>query len=367
MADAKRDYYEVLGIPRDADAKAIKDAFRKLALKYHPDRNKAPEAEARFKEIAEAYAVLSDPKKRADYDAGGFSGLGGMRPEDIYGGIDFENLFGGLGFDFGGGLFDRFFGGRRRKAGPPRGENLEAVLRVPIERVLSGGEEAVHIERWVQCAVCKGSRTKPGTSPRTCESCHGSGRQVRNTRDGGVFFEQVATCPACGGRGFFIDDPCPTCQGRGQTLVSEKLTVKVPVGVEEGMVLRIPGHGLGSPEAGGTPGDLFVIVHTLPHAHFQRDGTDLWCVQELSLTDAVLGAQLPIPTLEGPTTVEVPPGTQPDTVLRLRHKGLPSFGHSGRGDLLLRMRLVVPEHLGDDERKLYEQLRQLSHRHSTGG
>ncbi|WP_153110032.1 DnaJ C-terminal domain-containing protein [Propionivibrio limicola] len=367
MADAKRDYYEVLGVPRDADAKAIKDAFRQLALKFHPDRNKAPDAEARFKEIAEAYAVLSDPKKRADYDAGGFSGLGGMRPEDIYGGIDFENLFGGLGFDFGGGLFERFFGERRRKSGPPRGENLEVVLRVPIERVFTGGDEAVHIERWVQCPACKGSGAKAGTLPRTCETCHGSGRQVKKSQDSNVFFEQVTVCPTCGGRGFFIDDPCPACQGRGQTLIAEKLTVKVPVGVDEGMVLRIPGHGVAAQEAGGTPGDLFVIVHTLPHAQFKRDGSDLWSVQELSLTDAVLGTQLQIPTLDGPTSVQVPPGTQPDTVLRLRHKGLPSFGHSGRGDLLLRMRLVVPEHLSAEERKLYEQLRQIARGHAAGG
>lgn len=367
MAEAKRDYYEVLGVSRDADTKAIKDAFRMLALKFHPDRNKAPDAEARFKEIAEAYAVLSDPKKRADYDAGGFSGLGGMRPEDLYGGIDFENLFGGLGFDFGGGIFDRFFGGRHRPAGPPRGENLEVLLRVPIERVFTGGEESVHVDRWATCAVCKGNRAKPGTTPRTCETCHGSGRQVRKSQDGGVLFQQVTMCPSCGGRGFFIDEPCPACQGRGETLLSENLTVRIPVGVEEGMVLRIPGHGLAAPSAGGTPGDLFVIVHSLPHAHFTRDGSDLWCVQELALTDAVLGTQLQIPTLDGPTSVQVPPGTQPDTVLRLRHKGLPNFGHGGRGDLLLRMRLVVPERLGADERRLYEQLRQISRGRISGG
>lgn len=366
MSDAKRDYYEVLGVPREADAKAIKDAFRALALKYHPDRNKEPGAEERFKEIAEAYAVLSDPKKRADYDAGGFEGLKGVRPEDLFGGIDFENLFGGLGFDFGGSIFDRFFGGRRPGArgprgahGPARGDNMEVLLRVPLERVLSGGEEVVHVDHPVQCPVCKGARTKPGTSPRTCGTCHGSGRQVRTSREGGVMFEQVTICPDCGGRGTFIDHPCEECHGRGLVPRAEKLTVKIPVGVEEGMALRIPGHGYASSEPNGAPGDLFVIVRTLPDPRFERDGADLWRVQDVVVTDAVLGTALEVPTLDGPASVTVPAGTQPDTVLRLRHKGLPDFGNRGHGDLMLRLRVVVPERLSDVERRLYEQLRAL--------
>lgn len=363
MADAKRDYYEVLGVPREADAKAIKDAFRALALKYHPDRNKEQGAEERFKEIAEAYAVLSDPKKRADYDAGGFERLKGVRPEDLFGGIDFENLFGGLGFDFGGSIFDRFFGGRRPGArgprGPLRGENMEVLLRVPLERVLSGGEEVIHVDHPVQCPVCKGTRAKPGTSPRICETCHGSGREVHASREGGVMFEQVTMCPDCGGRGSFIDQPCEECQGRGLVPRSEKLTVKIPAGVEEGMALRIPAHGYASSAPNGPPGDLFVIVRTQPDPRFERDGADLWRVQDVALADAVLGTELEVPTLDGQARVAVPPGTQPDTVLRLRHKGLPDFGNRGRGDLMLRVRVVVPERLSDVERRLYEQLRAL--------
>lgn len=355
----KRDYYEVLEVPRDADAKAVKDAFRKLALKYHPDRNKEPGAEDRFKEIAEAYAVLSDPKKRADYDAGGFEGLKGVRAEDLFGGIDFDDLFGGLGFDFGGGIFDRFFGGRRRRAGPAHGENIEAPLRVPLERVVGGGEEPVRVERVVQCPACRGSGAKAGTTPRPCASCSGSGREVRTHREGGVTFQQVSTCRACGGRGVFVDQPCPDCHGRGRIERAETITVRVPVGVEEGMVLRIPGHGMPAPVANGQAGDLFVVVHTLPDARFQRDGTDLWLQQEVRLTDAVLGAELAVPTLDGPATVTVPPGTQPDTVLRLRGKGLPHFGGGARGDLLLRLRVAVPERLSAEERGLYEQLRRL--------
>ena len=363
-AAAKRDYYEVLGVPREADAKAIKDAFRKLALKYHPDRNKEADAEERFKEIAEAYAVLSDPKKRADYDVGGFAGLQGVRPEDLFGGIDFNDLFGGLGFDFGGGLFERFFGGRRahdRAAGPRRGENLEALLRVPLERVVHGGEEPVRVVRLVECPACRGSGAKAGTQPRVCEVCKGSGREVKSGREGGVTFQRITPCPACHGAGSFIDHPCPDCRGRGRVERAETITVKVPVGVEEGMVLRIPGHGAAAPEPGAAAGDLFVVVHTLPDARFERDGADLWHALRLALPDAVLGAAITVPTLDGEARVTVPPGSQPDTVLRLRGKGLPHFGGRQRGDLLLRLQVAVPERLSAAERRLWEQLRDLSH------
>lgn len=359
MSDAKRDYYEVLGVPREADAKAIKDAFRALALKYHPDRNKEPGAEERFKEIAEAYAVLSDPSKRADYDAGGFAGLKGMRPEDLFGGIDFENLFGGLGFDLGGDVFERFFGGRRRHAGPQRGANLEVLLRIPLERVLRGGEERVEVHRPVSCPTCQGSGARPGTTPRTCATCQGSGREVRQSQDGGVLFQQVSTCSACGGRGVIIDAPCAQCHGQGRIEQTEQLMVKVPVGVEEGMVLRIAGHGLPAPGAAGQPGDLYVVVQTQPDARFEREGADLWRLQELALTDAVLGTELRVPTLDGEAKVKVPAGTQAGTVLRLRRKGLPHFGQDGRGDLLLKMQVLVPTQLSRAERGLYEQLRRL--------
>jgi molecular chaperone DnaJ len=330
-------------------------------MQFHPDRNKEPGAEERFKEIAEAYAVLSDPKKRADYDAGGFAGLKDVRPEDLFGGIDFDNLFGGLGFDFGGGLFERFFGGRRARgaAGPQRGANLEALLRVPLERVLSGGEEQIRLERAVPCPACQGSGAKPGTSPRPCAACHGSGREVSSSREGGVMFQRVTTCTACGGRGAIIDEPCRECHGQGKVERAETLTVKVPAGVEEGMVLRIPGHGQAAPAPNGAAGDLFVVVHTLPDARFERDGADLWHLYDLRLTDAVLGSELAVPTLDGKAKVTVPPGTQPDTVLRLRGKGLPHFGGGQRGDLLLRLRVRVPEQLSAGERRLYEQLREL--------
>ena len=333
MATPQRDYYEVLGVSRDADQATIKDAFRKLALQYHHDRNKEPGAEERFKEIAEAYAVLSDPKKRGDYDAGGFAGVAGISPEDLFAGINFEDIFGGLGFDVGGGgLFDRFFR-RRRHAGPPPGPNLEVELVVSLERVVAGGEEALHIRRPAPCASCNGSGAQAGTAPRRCEACGGSGQRVRRRRDVGVMFQQISTCDACGGRGSVIDKPCSDCNGRGAVERDETLTVTVPVGVEEGMVLRVPGHGLPSPEAGGRAGDLYVVVRSAPDPRFERSGADLWRSETISLTDAVLGVDHEVPKLEGVATVKVPAGTQTGAELRLRRKGLPPFGVGARGDL----------------------------------
>jgi molecular chaperone DnaJ len=360
MATTSRDYYEVLGVPRDADDKTIKDAFRTLALQYHPDRNKAPDAEERFKEIAAAYAVLSDPKKRAAYDIGGVAGMAGVSTEDLFSGINFEDLFGGPGFDFGGGgLFERFFH-RRRPSGPPRGANLEVDLEVPLERVLTGGEETVHLTHPQTCAACQGSGAKPGTAPRRCETCNGTGQRVTSRRDSGITFQQITTCPGCHGRGSIIDQPCPECHGQGEVERAETLTVTVPAGVEERMALRIPGRGLPSRDAGGTPGDLFVIVHSAPDTRFARRGADLWRAATVPVVDAVLGTELEVPTLDGSTTVTIPPGTQPDTVLRLHGKGLPEFGGDRRGDLYLRVHVHVPDRLSSKERDLYERLRTLS-------
>ena len=349
----------MLGVARDADGKAIKDAFRKLALQYHPDRNKEPGAEERFKEIAAAYAVLSDPKKRAEYDAHGFAGVADFSPQDLFAGINFDDVFGGLNFDFGGGLFDTFF--RRRASGPPRGQNIEIGLEVPLERVLRGGEEKLRYERPASCPTCHGSGAKPGTAPRKCDQCGGSGREVRSQRQKGVTLQQITTCPACNGQGTLIDQRCPECQGSGRVVREETLTIKIPVGVEEGSALRVAGHGMPSEHSGGVPGDLFVIVRSTADPRFERVGSELWRTEGIGVADAVLGTALKVPTLDGdPVTVTVPPGTQPDTVLRLRGKGLPDFGARRRGDLLVRLRVHVPERTSPEERKLYERLRALA-------
>ncbi|MGA8148125.1 MAG: molecular chaperone DnaJ [Gallionellaceae bacterium] len=360
MISAQRDYYEVLGVAKDADQKAIKDAFRNLALKYHPDRNKEAGAEERFKEIAEAYAILCDPKKRAEYDARGFAGVEGFSQEDLFSGINFDDIFGGLNFDFGGGSpFEGFF--HRRRTGPARGTNIEVELSIPLERVASGGEAKVRLNRPSTCPACHGTGAKSGTAPKACEACKGTGRITRSSQKekGHLLIQQISTCPACHGRGSIIEHPCPECRGSGKVEQEEDLPVKIPKGVEEGMALRIPGKGMPSPEAGGVTGDLFVVVRSEPDPRFERDGADLLRQETIHLTDAVLGATLDVPTLEGSASVTIPPGTQPGAVLRLKEKGLPEFGSRRHGNLYLRIGVRVPEHLSREERELYERLRAI--------
>jgi molecular chaperone DnaJ len=356
----------VLGVARDADQKAIKDAFRALALKYHPDRNKEPDAEEKFKEIAAAYAVLSDPDKRRAYDARGFAGVAGFSEEDLFRQVNFEDLFGGLNFDFGGlgfggGLFDRFFG--RRHVGPPRGENIEVSLDVPLAKVVSGGEETVRYSRPATCQACRGTGAKDGRKLRQCATCQGSGTKTQETRRaegaGEVTVRSIRTCPDCGGRGQIIEERCLTCTGRGVVEREEAVTVTIPVGVEEGMVLRVPGHGMPSEVKNGVAGDLFVVVRTAPDPRFARRGADLWRTETISIPDAVLGAKRAVPTLDGSVDVTIRRGTQPGTILRLAGKGLPEFGGRRRGDLYLQVAVRVPEQVTKKERELYSQLRTL--------
>ena len=347
----------MLGVAKDADQKAIKDAFRNLALKYHPDRNKEPGAEEHFKEIAEAYAVLSDPKKRAEYDARGFAAVEGFSQEDLFGGINFEDIFGGLNFDFGGGSpFEGFF--HRRQRGPARGANIEVELAIPLDRVASGGEEKVRLSRPTPCTACRGTGAEGG-APKTCDTCKGTGRITRSSRKEKehILIQQISICPACHGRGSIIEHPCKKCHGSGEVVQEEDLTVKIPKGVEEGMALRIPGKGMPSPEAGGITGDLFVVVRTLRDPRFERDGADLLRQETIPLTDAVLGATLQVPTLGGSVSVTIPPGTQPGAVLRLKDKGLPEFSNGRHGEMYLRIEVRVPEKLSREQRELYEQLR----------
>lgn len=356
---AQRDYYEVLGVPRDASEQAIKDSFRQLALKYHPDHNKEPGAEDKFKEIAEAYAVLSDLKKRAAYDTGGFAGVAGFTSEDLFGGINFEDIFGGFGrshVDFRRGLFGRLFGHRET-----RGEDLRVNLEIPLEKVLTGGEAEVKLPRSETCPDCHGSGAKPGTAPRQCKACSGTGQKTATSHKGGVLFQQVTICSRCNGRGQFIDEPCQKCGGRGQIEHEERLTVKVPPGVEEGVALRVPGSGLASAEGGGKTGDLFVHISTLADPRFERDGADLWHSAVIDVSDAALGTSLQVPTIDGTATVNVPPGTQPETVLRLTGKGLPRFGGNSRGCVYVKLTVRVPAKLSAEQRRLYGRLQELSH------
>lgn len=356
-----QDYYEVLGVAQNSDARTIKNAFRELALKFHPDRNKQPDAEERFKRIAEAYAVLSDPKKRADYDARGFEAVAGFSREDLFGGINFDDIFSGLGFDLAGtSPFASFFG-RHRPTGPARGADVEVDLPVPLARIVSGGDQELVIQRPLTCLDCHGTGEAGGAKPPECTACHGTGRLTRSHRNDGehVLIQQVSVCPTCGGRGICPAHPCPTCHGHGEGLQDERLLVTVPVGAEEGLALRLPGKGMPSKAPGGAPGDLYAVVHMQADPRFERAGADLLRLENLPVTAAVLGTTLTVPTVDGSAQVFVPPGTQPDAVLRLKNKGLPKLGGGACGDLYVRLAIKIPEQLTPKQRALFEALRTL--------
>ena len=350
----KRDYYEVLGIAKDAGQKTIKDAFRALALKYHPDRNKEAGSEERFKEIAEAYAVLSDPKKRAEYDARGFPS--DLNQEDLVSGIDFDDIFSGINFGTDS-LFDSFF--HRRQRGPVRGANIEVELIITLDRVATGGEEKVRLSHPATCSSCNGTGAQGGAQPEACPTCKGTGRVSHRQDKKQVLIQHISVCPTCHGRGSIITHPCQECHGSGEVEKEETLTVKIPKGVEEGMALRIPGKGMPGHEPGSAAGDLYVVVHTRPDPRFERSGADLVRKETIPLLDAVLGKTIEVPTLENSVSVTIPPCTQPDSILRVREKGLPEFGSERFGDLYLRIEVHIPEKLTNDERKLYENLRAL--------
>jgi len=345
---ARRDYYEVLGVSRNASKEEIKAAYRKLALTYHPDKNPGDkEAEERFKEAAEAYAVLSDPEKRAHYDRFGHAGVG----EQPFTGFD-ASIFGDfadiLGNFFG---FESFFTGSRRATGPQRGADLRTTLNITFAEMASGVERTLTVPREENCTACGGSGAAPGTSPETCSLCRGKG-QVRTSQG---FFTMVRPCPRCGGAGSIISSPCQACGGAGRVERRHQVAIRVPAGVEDGTRLRVVGQGEAGVR-GGPPGDLFVVVRVEPHELFARDGADLHVEHEISAFFAALGGEIEVPGLEGPERVQVPAGAQPQDTLVLRGKGLPRLRRSGRGDLVVHLKVVVPRRLSAHQRELVEQL-----------
>jgi molecular chaperone DnaJ len=359
----KKDFYEVLGIPRTASKDQIKDAYRKLAMQYHPDRNKAPEAEEKFKEISEAYAVLSDDQKRQQYDTLGHAGFDQRyTEEDIFRGADFSDIFGDLGGGFSD-IFRVFFGGGGFGGGGgggynervTRGQDLLYELTVTLEEAAKGTEKEIEVPRTERCDVCGGSGAAPGTQPKTCQRCGGAGRVQTARRSAFGTFVQVTSCPVCRGRGTLIDKPCPNCRGTGLVRKKRRITVKIPVGIDEGYQLRLKGEGDVAPE-GDEPGDLYVLVHILPNELFIRDGDDLHYVLTISYPMAVLGGEVQVPTLEGTATVKIHPGTQSGETVRLRGYGMPRFRSYGRGDLLVRVGITVPERVTLQQRALLEQL-----------
>jgi molecular chaperone DnaJ len=353
----KRDYYEVLGVPRTASKEEIKDAYRKLALQYHPDRNKAPDAEEKFKEISEAYAVLSDEEKRVQYDQLGHAGFDQRyTTEDIFRGADFESIFRDLGFGFGlRDVFSFFFGDRGLREREARGRDLGYDLEITLEEAANGAEKDIEIERIEKCDVCGGSGAAPRTSPRPCPRCNGAGRIQSTTRNSFGMFVRVIPCPTCGGRGKIIDTPCPKCKGSGLTERERRITVKVPPGIDEGYQLRLSGEGEMSSEA-SSPGDLYVLIHIAPHQYFKREEDDLLYNLTIGFPQAALGTEVSIPTLEGNTNIRIRSGTKPGEIIRLRGKGMPRLRGYGRGDMLVRVDIAVPEKLTPQQRALLEQL-----------
>ncbi len=348
----KRDYYEILGVGRDAPEQVLKSAYRKLALQYHPDRNpdNKEESEEKFKQITEAYGVLADPEKRAAYDRFGHAafGGGGAYAPDFSSTIfsDFEDIFGQF-FGFG----DLFGTGRSRRNRAQRGADLRYDLEIGFEEAASGLDTKIKIPRWENCPSCRGRGAKKGTEPTTCTTCGGRG-QVRSQQG---FFTIARTCPQCGGAGQVIREVCPECRGEGRVRQEKVLGLKIPAGVDDGTRLRVGGEG----EAGlrgGPPGDLYVVVRIRPHEFFERRDCDLYCDIPVSVTQAALGAEIQVLTLRGQERLKIPEGTHSGTVLRLRGHGFPSLDGRGHGDLYVTVHIEVPKHLSREQRRLLETL-----------
>ena len=350
---SKRDYYEILGVDRQATDQQLKSAYRKLALQHHPDRNPGnTRAEELFKEAAEAYAVLADREKRSLYDRFGHAGVGtaagaaGFDPTIF---ADFSDIFGGLGEAFGFG--DLFGGGRRRRGGPQRGSDLRYDLEITFEESAKGTETTIQIPREETCEPCKGSGAAPGTSAETCSQCRGSG-QLRQQHG---FLTVARPCSNCRGTGKTIAKPCSTCRGAGRVGRERKITVKIPAGIATGQRLRLYGEGEHG-TAGGPQGDLYVVVHVQDHSFFQREEDDLYCEMPISFATLAIGGDIKVPTLDGREEVHVPSGTQPGTRFKLRGKGMPNVSGRGRGDLYVIARVTVPKKLTKEQKRAVEEL-----------
>lgn len=349
---SKRDYYEILGVARTATEVELKSAYRKLALKHHPDRNPGDKAaEEAFKEAAEAYAILCDGEKRSLYDRFGHQGVRsagggpGFDPSVFNEFGDFADILGGM-FGFGD-----IFGGGRRRGGPQRGADLRYDLEISFEESARGVETSIQIPRQESCETCHGSGAAPGSQPVTCPQCKGQG-QVRLQQG---FFTVARTCPQCQGNGKIVTKPCTTCRGAGRVAKERKLTVKIPAGIATGQQMRLQHEGEGG-AGGGPPGHLYVVVHVQEHEFFRRDGVNLFCEIPVNFTTLALGGEVQVPTLDGPEAVKVPDGTQTGTTLKLRGKGMPDVNGRGRGDLFATVQVRTPKKLTKDQRHLIEQL-----------
>ena len=361
MAEEKRDYYQVLGVDKNASAEEIKKAYRKNAMKYHPDRNPGDkQAEEKFKEIGEAYAVLSDSDKRARYDQFGFAGVDPNYGGGAGGGSGFGGGFGGFGgFGDFGDIFGEFFGGGRSRGStqtaPRRGENVGARLDLTFEEAAFGVEKEITVQRIENCPACKGTGSADGVV-ETCVNCHGSG-QVRTTQNFmGMAVQSTATCPTCGGKGKIIKNPCTTCRGKGKVRRNQKIKVKVPAGIDQGQAIRVAGEGcVGS--NGGPNGDVLVEITIKRHPIFRRDGMDVYCEVPITFTQAALGAEIQVPTLDGKTTFTIPEGTQTGRQFVIPGKGIPQVNNPRRrGDHRFVVTVETPTRLSREQKDLLRQL-----------
>lgn len=355
---AKRDYYEILEVPRNATEEEIKKAYRQKALKYHPDRNPGDkDAEEKFKEAAEAYEVLSDPEKRRRYDQFGHAGVGGAANGGGFGGgMTMEDIFANFGDIFESFGFGGFSGGSRsRSRRVNRGTNLRVKVALTLEEIATGAHKKLKLNKYVVCDACHGTGARMGSGHTTCPTCRGTGQvtQVTNTFLGRM--QTTSTCPQCGGEGRIIADKCPKCYGDGIVKGEEIVEVDIPAGVAEGMTLSLTGKGNAGPR-GGIPGDLLIVVEEIPHAHFQREGNHLLYEHYLSIPEAILGTTAEIPTLEGKARIKIEPGTQPGKILRLKGKGLPDVNGYSRGDLLVTLNVWVPKNLTSQEAEMISRL-----------
>ena len=351
---AKRDYYEVLGVSREASEGDLKSAFRNLARKYHPDVSDAPDAEEKFKEINEAYGVLSDTDKRAAYDRFGHQGVRGPSGGPGFETVDFSDfadIFGDM-FGFGG------FGGRSRatsRTGPRRGADLQYQVVISFIEAVFGAEKEIEVTKDEKCSTCNGDGAKPGTSPRTCPECQGRGevRQTRQTLLGSMV--QVTTCPVCAGRGKVIEDHCSTCSGRGKVRKTRRKKVTIPAGVDDGTRIRLAGEGQPG-EFNGPSGDLYLLVRVRPHKYFRRRDDDILLDLNVNVAQATLGAEVQVPTVDGDVKLKIPSGTQPGKIIRMRGKGVPHLRRDTRGDQLVIVNITIPKTLNQEERELFEKL-----------
>lgn len=349
---AQRDYYEILGVSKSATADEIKASFRQMARKLHPDVNKAPDAEERFKEINEAYAVLSDAEKRASYDRFGHAGLSGMGGMPDYSTIDFSDLFGEL-FGFGMGSS----GGRSRtRNSPRRGADLSLTTTLTFEEAVFGIEKEIEFTRDETCTNCRGTGAQPGTRPERCTNCNGTG-EVRQVRQGFLTMVQVMACPTCNGLGEVITNPCSSCRGRGLERKTVRKTVSIPGGVDNGTQIRLAGEG--QPGIfGGPNGNLYIEIQVQPHKFFNRKGTDILLDLDINVAQAALGAEIEVPTIDGPMKLEIPAGTQPGKEFVLKGKGVPALRGGSRGSQLVIVNVGIPTRLSPEQRQLFEQLAQ---------